>query len=88
MFSMYDIITKKRDGGVLSPAEIRFLIDGYTAGEIPDYQIAAWLMAVYLRGMTDAEIVRFASACSAIAISRFPLPLNPPTMEEVKALIG
>ncbi|MBQ2271042.1 MAG: carbohydrate kinase family protein [Firmicutes bacterium] len=41
-----------------------------------------------LRGMSDAEIVRFASACSAIAISRFPLPLNPPTMEEVKALIG
>lgn len=41
-----------------------------------------------LRGMSDAQIVRFASACSSIAISRFPLPLNPPTMEEIKALIG
>ena len=40
-----------------------------------------------LKGMTDEEIVRFASACSAIAISRFPLPLNPPTLEEVKSLL-
>ena len=40
-----------------------------------------------LHGMSDDEIVRFASACSAIAISRFPLPLNPPTMEEVKKLL-
>ena len=55
MFSMYDVIARKRDGGVLSEAEIRALVDGYTKGEIPDYQAAAWLMAVYLRGMTDAE---------------------------------
>ena len=41
-----------------------------------------------LHGMTDDEIVRFASACSAIAISRFPLPLNPPTMEEVEKLLS
>lgn len=40
-----------------------------------------------LRGMSDDELVRFASACSAIAISRFPLPLNPPTLEEVNALL-
>lgn len=40
-----------------------------------------------LKGMTDEEIVRFASACSAIAISRFPLPLNPPTLDEVKELL-
>lgn len=40
-----------------------------------------------LRGMKDDELVRFASACSAIAISRFPLPLNPPTMEEVQELL-
>ena len=40
-----------------------------------------------LKGFSDDQIVRFASACSAIAISRFPLPLNPPTMEEVKKLL-
>ena len=37
-------------------------------------------------GMSDEELVRFASACSAIAISRFPLPLNPPKIEEVRKL--
>ncbi len=41
-----------------------------------------------LHGMTDEETVRFASACSAIAISRFPLPLHPPTLDEVTALIS
>lgn len=40
-----------------------------------------------LKGMKDEELVRFASACSAIAISRFPLPLNPPRLDEVKSLI-
>ena len=41
-----------------------------------------------MQGMQDEELVRFASACSAIAISRFPLPLKPPKLEEVKALTG
>ena len=41
-----------------------------------------------LNGMNDDELVRFASACSAVAISRFPLPLYPPTLEEVQKLIG
>lgn len=41
-----------------------------------------------LNGFSDEEIVRFASACSAVAISRFPLPLNPPTLEEVKKMLG
>ncbi|RLC99613.1 MAG: thymidine phosphorylase [Chloroflexi bacterium] len=50
-----DVIAKKRDGGELSQEEIEFFIHGYTAGEIPDYQAAAWLMAIYLRGMTDRE---------------------------------
>ena len=38
--------------------------------------------------MTDEETVRFASACSAVAISRFPLPLYPPTLKEANALMG
>jgi sugar/nucleoside kinase (ribokinase family) len=41
-----------------------------------------------LHGMSDKELVRFASACSAIAISRFPLPLHPPRLEEVHALLS
>ena len=51
-----DIIEKKRDGGELSPEEIEFFITGYTRGEIPDYQAAAWCMAVFFRGMTRREI--------------------------------
>jgi pyrimidine-nucleoside phosphorylase len=50
-----DVIARKRDGAELSAEEIEFFIQEYTRGEIPDYQAAAWLMAVYLRGMTDRE---------------------------------
>lgn len=50
-----DLIEKKRDGGELSADEIAFLIRGYTRDEIPDYQISAWLMAAFLRGMSEAE---------------------------------
>lgn len=50
-----DLIAKKRDGGELSASEIRFLIQGYTDGSIPDYQMSAWAMAVYFRGMTAQE---------------------------------
>jgi pyrimidine-nucleoside phosphorylase len=50
-----DVITRKRDGGELSAAEIAFFIRGYTSGSIPDYQMSALLMAAYLRGMTPAE---------------------------------
>lgn len=52
---MYDIISKKRDGGELTDGEIQFFIDGYVKGEIPDYQASALLMAIYLRGMTARE---------------------------------
>lgn len=50
-----DIIIKKRDGLELSREEIEFFIRGMVAGEIPDYQVAAWAMAVMLRGMTERE---------------------------------
>ncbi len=50
-----DLITKKRDGGELTPHEITWLIDGYVRGAVPDYQMAAWAMAVVWRGMTDRE---------------------------------
>lgn len=52
---MYDIIMKKRNGGVLTEEELRFAVDGYVSGEIPDYQISALLMAVWFRGMNDTE---------------------------------
>lgn len=51
----YDIIKKKRDGGVLSAAEIAFFIQGYTRGRIPDYQAAALCMAIWFRGMNAEE---------------------------------
>ena len=54
-FRVTDLIRKKRDGSELAAAEIEFLIRAYTQGNVPDYQIAAWLMAVLLRGMTGAE---------------------------------
>lgn len=52
-----EIIIKKRDGGELSPQELAFLIGGYVAGDIPDYQMSAFCMAVFFAGMTDAEIL-------------------------------
>jgi pyrimidine-nucleoside phosphorylase len=54
---MIDLIEKKRDGGELSRDEIDFFVQGYTADEIPDYQAAALLMAIYIRGMNRRETV-------------------------------
>jgi len=51
----YDLIMKKRDGQKLLDKEIRYLVEGYTKGEIPDYQMAAFLMAVYFKGMNHEE---------------------------------
>jgi pyrimidine-nucleoside phosphorylase len=50
-----DIITKKRDGAELTAEEIEFFIEGFTRGEIPDYQASSWAMAVLLKGMTPRE---------------------------------
>ena len=53
--NMVDIITKKRDGGELTPEEIRFFIDNYVKERIPDYQASALLMAIFFRGLSRAE---------------------------------
>ncbi|KPC74612.1 thymidine phosphorylase [Thermoactinomyces vulgaris] len=52
---MVDLIEKKRDGGELTTEEINFFVQGYTRGEIPDYQVSALAMAIYFRDMTDRE---------------------------------
>ena len=52
---MVDLIEKKRDGESLSKEEIRYIIDGYVLGDIPDYQMSAWAMAVFFRGMSLEE---------------------------------
>ena len=52
---MFDIIAKKRDGGVLERAELEFAITGFVNGSVPDYQMSALLMAIYLNGMTAEE---------------------------------
>ena len=57
-----DLIRKKRDSGELSREEIEFLISGYTRGAIPDYQMAAWLMAVWIRGMNRSELAALTEA--------------------------
>jgi len=51
----YELISKKRDGKELSAEEIHYMVMGFTNGEIPDYQMAAWLMAVYFQGMKAPE---------------------------------
>jgi len=51
-----DLIHRKRGGEELAPEEIAFLVNGYTSDEIPDYQMSAFLMAVYFSGMTDREV--------------------------------
>jgi pyrimidine-nucleoside phosphorylase len=56
------LLEKKRDGGALSRDEIRALIEGYVRGEVPDYQVAALAMAVFFRGMDDAETVALTMA--------------------------
>jgi pyrimidine-nucleoside phosphorylase len=53
-----DLIQRKRDGEELAPEEIEFLVEGYTNGDIPDYQMSSFLMAVFFAGMSDRELSR------------------------------
>ncbi|HEY6387174.1 MAG TPA: hypothetical protein VIX91_15980, partial [Candidatus Acidoferrum sp.] len=57
-----DLIRKKRDSGEHSREEIDFLISGYTRGDIPDYQMAAWLMATWIRGLNHSETAALTEA--------------------------
>ena len=57
-----DLIRKKRDAGEHSREEINYLISGYTRGEIPDYQMSAWLMATWIRGLSRPEIAALTEA--------------------------
>jgi pyrimidine-nucleoside phosphorylase len=66
---MIDLIEKKRDGKTLSAAEIEWFIRAYTADEVVDYQVAALLMAIYIRGMDRRETVDLTLAMAAPATS-------------------
>ncbi|TCT15018.1 thymidine phosphorylase [Natranaerovirga pectinivora] len=59
---MYDLIIKKRNGETLLDEEIKFIIEGYTKGLIPDYQVSAFLMAIYFNGMNEEETVALTMA--------------------------
>ena len=61
-FRAIDVIRKKRDGFELSNQEVEALVNAYTAGDIPDYQVSAWLMAVLWRGMTRQETAALTDA--------------------------
>ena len=61
-FRAIDVIRQKRDGAELSRQEIEALVNAYTRGDIPDYQVSAWLMAVVLRGMTRPETAALTDA--------------------------
>ena len=58
----YDLIMKKRNGGILDKDEITYLVEGFTKGDIPDYQMSAFLMAVYFQGMNDKETTNLTMA--------------------------
>lgn len=59
---MVELIKKKRDGHILTSEEIKTIITGYIEGKIPDYQISAWLMAVFFQGMNDEETAALTDA--------------------------
>ena len=71
-----DLIRKKRDSGEHTREEIDFLISGYTRGEIPDYQIAAWLMAAWLRGLNRSELAALTESmlCSGQILNLARIP--------------
>ncbi|OYP28248.1 pyrimidine-nucleoside phosphorylase, partial [Lachnotalea glycerini] len=59
---MYDLIMKKRNGRALEQDEINFMVEGFTNGSIPDYQMSAMMMAIYFRGMNEEETLNLTMA--------------------------
>lgn len=72
----YDVIAKKRDGGIHTREELEYIVNGYVSGEVADYQMAAWMMAVYLRGMTAEEtaVLTDVMAHSGKLVDLSPIP--------------
>ena len=73
---IYDLISKKRDGGVHTREELESIVNGFVSGEVADYQMAAWMMAVFLRGMTDEETAELTDimARSGEMVDLSPIP--------------
>jgi pyrimidine-nucleoside phosphorylase len=76
------LISRKREGEELSAREIALLVDGYTQGEVPDYQISAFAMAVFFKGMTPAEIAALTRAMMASGDCFSHRPGHPPVMDK------
>jgi pyrimidine-nucleoside phosphorylase len=78
MFRMYELIKKKRDKKELTTEEIKWIINGYTKGDIPDYQVSALLMAIYFNGLNDRELFDWTEAMiktgEVIDLSSIKLP--------------
>lgn len=76
------LIAKKRDGGELTRAEIEQIVLGYVRGETPDYQVAAWLMACYLQGLTDAETLALTEVMAASGDQLDLSAIGAPTLDK------
>ncbi|MGZ3669794.1 MAG: thymidine phosphorylase [Bdellovibrionota bacterium] len=76
--NIVQLIKKKRDGAILTKEELRFLVEGFTKGDVPDYQMSAFLMAVYFKGMSAEEgtelINLMATSGAQVDLSRVKLP--------------
>ncbi len=82
MLRVPEIIQKKRDGGELSRQELEVLVLGGLRGEVPDYQVAAWLMAVYFRGMSPHETTALTSILQHSGQQLNLPPLDKPTLDK------
>lgn len=76
------IIARKRDGGELTRAELERIVLGYVRGDVPDYQVAAWLMACYLNGLTDAETLALTEIMAASGETLDLSSIDAPTLDK------